>query len=144
HPDMTRYFMSVPEATQLVLQAGSFGKNGAIYILDMGDPVRIVDLAYDLIRLSGLEPGEDIPIEFIGKRPGEKLYEELRYEDEHPDASDHEKILVVRPQPLPEDFNDHLEALLIAARMSDPVRIREMLCSMIPAYEAQAEIAYAY
>ena len=82
HPEMTRYFMTIPEAVQLVVQAGAIGGRGQVYVLDMGEPVRIVDLAEKMIRLSGKEPGRDIAIEFIGPEPGEKLHEVLVGEGE--------------------------------------------------------------
>lgn len=96
HPDMTRYFMTIPEAVQLILQAGSMGKTGELYILDMGEPVKIVELAKDLIRLHGLVPGDDIEIQFMGVRPGEKTHEELVYAEEELQATDHPKIRSVR------------------------------------------------
>jgi len=99
HPDMTRYFMTIPEACQLVLQAGSMGDGGEIFILDMGEPVKIVDLARDLIRLSGLRPEVDVPIEFMGVRPGEKLFEELSLDAENAGKTRHPKIFVGRRPP---------------------------------------------
>jgi len=96
HEDMTRYFMTIPEAVQLILQAGALGERGDVFILDMGEPMRIVDLAYDLIRLHGLVPNEDIPVVFTGIRPGEKLNEELTYEKEELLPTMHPKISVVR------------------------------------------------
>ncbi|MCA0756500.1 polysaccharide biosynthesis protein [Paenibacillus sp. N4] len=97
HPDMVRYFMTIPEAVQLVIQAGAFAKGGEIFILDMGKPVRILDLAKDLIRLSGFEPDVDIHINFSGMREGEKLFEELLLEAEATTATQHERIFVGQP-----------------------------------------------
>jgi len=96
HPDVIRYFMTIPEACQLILQAGGMGEGGEIFILDMGTPIKIADMARDLIRLSGFEPDVEIRIEYIGLRPGEKLYEELITEDEGLVPTSHEKILVLR------------------------------------------------
>ncbi len=94
HPDMRRYFMTIPEASQLVMQAGALGQGGEIFVLDMGEPMKILDLAREMIRRSGLRPDEDIAIEFSGIRPGEKLYEELSLENEETLATSHEKIRV--------------------------------------------------
>ncbi|WP_020492379.1 MULTISPECIES: nucleoside-diphosphate sugar epimerase/dehydratase [unclassified Dehalobacter] len=96
-PRMTRYFMTIPEASQLVIQAGAMASGGEIFILDMGKPVKIVDLAKDLIRLSGFEPGKDIQIEFTGVRPGEKLFEEILTSEEGTTATKHKRIFVARP-----------------------------------------------
>jgi FlaA1/EpsC-like NDP-sugar epimerase len=94
HPEMTRYFMTIPEASQLVLQAGALGKGGEIFILDMGQPIRILDLAEDMIRLSGLEPYEDVDIVFTGIRDGEKLFEELEITGENLLKTEHPKIFI--------------------------------------------------
>jgi len=98
HPEMTRFFMTMPEAAQLVVQAGSLGKSGDVFVLDMGEPVKMLDMAEDLIRLSGFEPYVDIPIEFIGIRPGEKLYEELLTAQEGTIATKHERIFQIRAE----------------------------------------------
>ncbi len=97
HPDITRYFMTIPEAAQLVIQAGAMAKGGEIFILDMDEPVKIIDLAVDLIKLSGFEPNVDIPIEFVGLRPGEKLYEELLMSEEGMKSTTHAKIFIGKP-----------------------------------------------
>ena len=97
HPDIIRYFMTIPEAVQLVIQAGSMAKGGEIFILDMGEPVKIVDLARDLIKLSGFEPDKDIKIHYTGLRPGEKLYEELLLAEEGISQTRHEKIFIGKP-----------------------------------------------
>jgi FlaA1/EpsC-like NDP-sugar epimerase len=96
HPEMRRYFMTIPEAAQLVLQAASIGKGGEILILDMGEPIRIIDLAKDLVRLSGLRPDEDIAIIYTGIRQGEKLFEELRLDDEEFDTTTHKQVFLVQ------------------------------------------------
>lgn len=125
HPDMVRYFMTIPEAAQLVLQASGNGHNGEVYILDMGEPVRIVDLARDLIRLSGFEPDVDIPIRYTGMRPGERLVEELMTESERTSQTAHEKIFVARTEPVDSAaLNATIEALQDAAMRSDHSRIR--------------------
>ncbi|HHY13826.1 MAG TPA: polysaccharide biosynthesis protein, partial [Thermoanaerobacterales bacterium] len=97
HPEIIRYFMTIPEAVQLVIQAGALAKGGEIFVLDMGEPVKIADLAEDMIRLSGLEPSVDIKIEYIGLRPGEKLYEELLLNEEKMTATKYEKIYIEEP-----------------------------------------------
>jgi len=135
HPEITRYFMSIPEAAQLILQAGAMGRGCEIFILDMGKPMRIVDLARDLIRLSGLEPDKDIPIQFIGLRPGEKLYEELITEGEGIVATDHEKILVLCGNAHNRDaLNAQIDELLAVAATYDAAAIREKLLEIVPEY----------
>ena len=117
HPEMTRYFMTIPEAVQLVIQAGAIGGQGQVYVLDMGEPVRIVDLAETMIRLSGKEPGTGIEIDFVGARPGEKLHEELWSDDETVIPSDHEAILLVTRPPIHASWlEDELDGL---ARLVD-------------------------
>ena len=146
HPDMVRYFMTIPEAAQLVLQASGHGQNGEIYILDMGEPVKIVDLARDLIRLSGLRPDVDIPIRFTGMRPGERLVEELMTEKEEGSRTRHEKIFVARAEPMePPTLYAAVDALQDAAQRGDHQRIRALLeaylegCSFRSTQEQQAQ-----
>ena len=113
-PEMTRYFMTIPEAVQLVLQASALGTNGELFVLDMGEPVKIDDLARDMIELSGLKVGEDIHIEYTGLRPGERLSENLFADSEHPQRTEHEKIFVNHNNPtaLPPNFPQQIETLI--------------------------------
>jgi FlaA1/EpsC-like NDP-sugar epimerase len=135
HPDMTRYFMTIPEAVQLVLQAGAFGDHGEVFVLDMGEPVRIFDLAQDLIRLSGLEPGADIEVHFTGSRPGEKLYEELFFKGAHVVPTDHPKILRARDAEAGDASEDAIAALIDAARENRSAAcIRRLLSAVVPEY----------
>jgi FlaA1/EpsC-like NDP-sugar epimerase len=106
HPEMTRYFMTIPEAVSLIVQAGAIGGRGRVYVLDMGEPVKIIDLARNMIRLSGKEPETDIAIEFVGVRPGEKLHEELWNAGEHVGPTKHPKIFRAARQPIDADWLD--------------------------------------
>jgi len=137
HPEMRRYFMTIPEASQLVLQAGAMGAGGEIFILDMGEPVKIVDLARDLITLSGLRPDDDIEIRFSGVRPGEKLFEELATDAESADKTKHPKIFIGRIKPHEWDaVREGVGALLGLADTAEPERIRATLGELVPEYKA--------
>ncbi|MEB3329567.1 MAG: nucleoside-diphosphate sugar epimerase/dehydratase [Candidatus Sericytochromatia bacterium] len=140
HPDITRFFMTIPEASQLVIQAGALGQGGEVFVLDMGEPVRIADLARDLIRLSGLEPDVDVKLRYTGLRPGEKLYEELLTAEEGVQATRHEKIHVARPEVLShEALEAGLARLMAAASSADPRRVREALRALVATYREPAE-----
>ncbi len=135
HPDMTRYFMTIPEAAQLVLQAGGLGTNGAVYVLDMGEPVKILDLAKDVIRLSGLVVGTDIDIVFTGAQPGEKLFEELLTNEEGTTASKYTKIFMARKAGMKEsELDAGLNELFFAAQARDSDSIRSTLKKLIPSF----------
>ena len=135
HPDMRRYFMTIPEASQLVIQAGGMGEGGEIYILDMGEPVKIVDLARDLITLSGLRPDEDIELRFSGVRPGEKLFEELSTDAEHADKTKHPKVFIGRIKAHAyEAIATGVDALLELAKEAHSDRVRTTLGDLVPEY----------
>lgn len=133
HPDIVRYFMTIPEASQLVLQAGAMGRGGEIFVLDMGEPVRIVELARDMIRLSGLVEGEDVAIEFSGLRPGEKLYEELLVEGERHLPTTHRKILIAEGPVADEATLQRIEQLRLLADAGRP-EIVDALNRIVPQY----------
>jgi FlaA1/EpsC-like NDP-sugar epimerase len=135
HPEVTRYFMTIPEACQLVLQAGAIGEGGEVMLLDMGEPTKIKDLAEDLIRFSGFEPGRDIEIEYIGLRPGEKLFEELLLDEENTSATRHEKIYIAN---LAQYDMDKLTAILAelekAGKSGSEAHVRLILQELVGTY----------
>jgi FlaA1/EpsC-like NDP-sugar epimerase len=136
HPDVTRYFMTIPESCQLILQAGAMGEGCEIFFLDMGTPIKIGDMARDLIRLSGFEPDVDIKIEFIGLRPGEKLYEELITEGEGIVQTSHEKIMVLKGKTCDQTFLEgKIDELRSLAQTQDAEGIRSLLKEIIPEYK---------
>ena len=140
HADIIRYFMTIPEASQLVLEAGAMAKGGEIFILDMGEPIRIIDLAEDLIRLSGFIPYEDIDIQFTGLRPGEKLYEELLLSEEGISETAHSKIFIGKP--VFSDLNHlihHLEILKGVVNKGEKEDIRQYLKKLVPEYSYKKE-----
>lgn len=135
HPEVTRYFMTIPEASQLILQAGAMGKGGETYILEMGTSIKIADMAKDLIRLSGFEPDKDIKIEYIGLRPGEKLYEELITEGEDIVPTDHKKIMVLSGMICELDLlNGDIDSLIETAKKQDGEMIKTLLKKIVPEY----------
>lgn len=139
HPEITRYFMSIPEAAQLILQAGAMARGGETFILEMGDPVRILDLARDMIRLHGFEPDQDIAIQFIGLRPGEKLFEELITQGEGIVATAHEKIMVLQGAHSSVDhLNNQIDELLTITRTFDAEAIKRKLQDIVPEYRPQS------
>jgi len=141
HPEMRRYFMTIPEAVQLVLQAAVLGKGGEVFLLDMGEPVRIVDMATDLIRLSGFEVGRDIEIVYTGLRPGEKLYEELFIPGEQYERTRHEKVFIASNAShfVPDCLDETLAALEQAAQQNDRDAIVRCLRNLIPEYRPPEE-----
>lgn len=140
HPEMKRYFMSIQEASQLILQCCALGKDGEIFLLKMGKPINIYDMAKDLIRLSGLEPGRDIPIVFTGLRPGEKLYEELQLKNEKKIYTQHEKIMILDGNTTIESWESlksNLQDLIIAGEQLDSEQIQICLKKVLPTYKPQ-------
>ncbi len=141
HPEVMRYFMTLTEAVQLVLQASTMGQGGEIFVLEMGEPIKIVDLARKLIRLSGLEPDRDIAIKFTGLRPGEKLFEELLIEGEDIRPTRHEKIRVFSSRPISyQQIKRRLEALAEALQRKDAAAVLDELCRLVPEYKPSPEL----
>lgn len=134
HPDMVRYFMTIPEASQLVLQAGSLMMNGSVFVLDMGEPVNIEQMARDLIILSGLEPDKDIKIEYTGIRPGEKLFEELLTAEEGTKITQHEKIYVAKSVDPLDGLSGKLDKLIYIAENNSRVDVKDAIKEVIPTY----------
>ena len=143
HPDIIRYFMTIPEAVSLVLQAGAYAKGGEIFVLDMGEPVKIADLAKNLIRLSGYKLGEDIEIEYTGLRPGEKLYEELLMDEEGLQDTENKMIHIGKPINMDEEKFMHQLIQLRDAANEDSDAIRAMVKEIVPTYQMPME-ALAY
>jgi FlaA1/EpsC-like NDP-sugar epimerase len=136
HPEMTRYFMSIPEAVRLVMQAGAMARGGEVFLLDMGQPVRIYDLAVQMIRLSGLEPGHDIEIQFTGLRPGEKLYEELLIDPKTANPTKHPRIFCASEGKLSyEVLQPQLESLAAKALNQDYQEVIRLLKQIVPEYQ---------
>ena len=142
HPDIIRYFMTIPEAVSLVLQAGAYAKGGEIFVLDMGEPVKIADLAKNLIRLSGYKLGEDIEIEYTGLRPGEKLYEELLMDEEGLQDTENKMIHIGKPIDMDEEKFMHQLIQLRDAANEDSDAIRVMVKEIVPTYQMPKEKAY--
>jgi FlaA1/EpsC-like NDP-sugar epimerase len=142
HPEMKRYFMTIPEASQLVLQAATMGKGGEIFVLDMGEPVKIVDLARELITLSGFRPDEDIEVVFTGLRPGEKLFEELSIKGEDMLATRHPKIAVWKNIPMDgNSLQTKINELTAIAQMQDHGKIVQKVKELIPEYIGNNQIS---
>lgn len=139
HPDIIRYFMTIPEAVSLVLQAGAYAKGGEIFVLDMGKPVKIVDLATNLIKLSGYRPGEDIEIKFTGLRPGEKMYEELLMDEEGLKKTDNKLIFIGKPIDFESNvFEKQLEKLIADAK-KETIDIRSEIKEIVPTYRNETD-----
>ena len=133
HPEISRYFMTISEASQLIMQAAVLGSGGEIYVLDMGEPVKITYLAEQLIRLSGKEPGKDIQIVYTGLRPGEKLFEELFHELEPYEQTQHEKIFLAHPRQANwENLSSDLRAAELAVKRYDTKKIQQILLLLVP------------
>lgn len=137
HKDITRYFMLIPEAVQLVLQAGAYAKGGEVFVLDMGSPVKIYDLAENLIKLSGYTPNKDIKIEITGLRPGEKLYEELLMNNDNLTKTAHEKIFIDRPES--KSLNKlllEIEELVAISKIGNKNMLIDKLKEIVPTYSS--------
>jgi FlaA1/EpsC-like NDP-sugar epimerase len=141
HPDITRFFMTIPEACQLVLEAGFMGNGGEIYVFDMGEPVRVMDVAMNLIRLSGLEPYRDIQIKVVGLRPGEKLFEELFAADEPMMPTHHSKISIAQVADLDfEKIITTIDTILLSLNEMSDTKVIEEMQDIVPGYKSKFEL----
>jgi FlaA1/EpsC-like NDP-sugar epimerase len=141
HPDITRFFMTIPEACQLVLEAGFMGNGGEIYVFDMGEPVKVLDVAINLIRLSGLEPHKDIKITYVGLRPGEKLFEELFSADEPMIPTHHPKISIAQVADF--DFltiSTKIDKVLYSLNKMSEISVIEEMQEIVPGYKSKFEL----
>jgi FlaA1/EpsC-like NDP-sugar epimerase len=139
-PEMQRYFMTIPEACKLVMEAGAMAEGGEVFVLDMGEPVKIVDLAKDLIRLSGLRPGVDIAIEFVGMRPGEKLFEELGLASEKVNPTGHPRINQWATSQGDSHLPSGLDVLRQAIAQHDASQVRALLRTLVPEFESRMSV----
>ena len=136
HEEVTRYFMTIPEAVQLVIQAAALGKGGEVFVLDMGEPVKIIDLAKDLIKLSGLKLGEDIDIIITGLRPGEKLYEEILHDSENNIRTEHERIFITRLEEIDDSaLKEALDSLWLESFKDNSLAIVRLLMELVDTYK---------
>jgi FlaA1/EpsC-like NDP-sugar epimerase len=138
HKEITRYFMTIPEACQLVLEAGFMGKGGEIFVFDMGEPIKIIDLAKEMIRLSGLTLDEDIKISLTGLRPGEKLYEELLANKENTLPTHHEKIMIGKVRQYSYSLvNERIQEMLVALKIEDNKLLVSRMKELVPEYKSE-------
>ena len=141
HPEMTRYFITIPEAVRLVIQAGLLAKGGEIFILDMGDPVKILSMAKDMIRLSGLKEGKGIKIEFTGLRPGEKLPEELFFDKEQLEKTPNSKILITKPFEYDKnEIKEKIDTLIQMAHSQSDAELFQSIMTIISVSQAKQSI----
>ena len=141
HPDIVRYFMTIPEACELVLQAGTMGMGGEIFVFDMGEPIKILNLAIRMIKLSGYEPETDIKIVYTGLRPGEKLYEELLSDNTKTLPTHHEKIMISKDPSVPFDQIDQLSEKIVAvAQTGDKLQMVRVLKEIVKEFKSNNSI----
>jgi len=133
HPEINRFFMSIPEAAQLILQSASIGEGGEIFVLEMGEPIKIIDLARQMIQLAGLKIDEDIKIEFCGLRPGEKLYEELLADKETTVETRHPKLRIAKVRKIT-DQNSELIQLLLKEKINEKITLNDFIIKLVPEY----------
>ena len=140
HPDIIRYFMTIPEAVALVLQAGGYAHGGEIFVLDMGEPVRIMDLAQNLITLSGYTPGVDMEIKITGLRPGEKLYEEMLMKEEGMQETENHRIHIGKPIPMDDKWFLKELQILDQGSKAESMNIKELVKTVVPEYRDAEEV----